>query len=274
MHAPVMVEYVPACTTNATDNADTVQMATAGVRKRRLTCRTRWDSGTPGNASNNPGGLIGVWAEENSRDAIFAAMERKEVFGTSGPRIRPRLFAGWELPPDLCGSRDAIARADRAGVPMGGDLPPMEMAEPVSGNANAAAPSFFALAQRDPSRTGGQLERIQIIKGWVDDDGELNEHVYDVAGDAIGLASVDLDTCEPRGPGFDSLCTVWRDPDFDAARRAVYYARVVENPSCRYNQWQCVAAGDAAPRECDDPELVRTLQERAWTSPIWYTPPS
>ena len=146
---------------------------------------------------------------------------------------------------------------------MGGDLPA----------ATASAPSFFALAHRDPGRGAGLLERIQIVKGWVDEEGRLSQRVYQVAGNASSEASVDLATCAPRGAGFDSLCSVWRDPDFDATKRAVYYARVVETPSCRHNQWQCVMAGDSAPAECANPELVKTIQERAWTSPIWYTPP-
>jgi hypothetical protein len=233
-----------------------------GIADASLADRASLDPAVYGNNSNGPGGLIGVWAEQNSRDSIFDAMERKEVFGTSGPRIRPRFFGGWNLPDDLCDGADAVARADAAGVPMGRDLPA----------ATDDAPSFLALAHRDPARTGGQLERIQIIKGWVDDDGEMNQRVYDVAGSAGGEASVDLATCRPRGKGFDSLCSVWRDPDFEASRRAVYYARVIENPSCRYNQWQCVTAGADAPAECDSPYLVRTIQERAWTSPIWYTP--
>jgi hypothetical protein len=234
-----------------------------GVADGDLALRASLDPAVYGNAANGPGGLIGVWAEENSRDAIFDAMQRREVFGTSGPRIRPRLFGGWDLPKDLCMGSDGIARADASGVPMGSDLP----AHPGNG-----APSFLAVAHRDPIRGAGRLERIQIIKGWVDDAGRMHQRVHDVAGDAIGQARVELDTCTPRGAGADSLCTVWRDPDFDPGRRAVYYARVLENPTCRYNQWQCVAAGDAAPPECSNPDLPRTIQERAWTSPIWYTP--
>jgi len=104
--------------------------------------------------------------------------------------------------------------------------------------------------------------------------GELNMtmKVEQGRGYQPATSRVDVDTCTPRGAGANSLCTVWRDPDFDPTRRAVYYARVLENPTCRYNQWQCVAAGDAAPPECSNPDLPKTIQERAWTSPIWYTP--
>ena len=147
----------------------------------------------PGNTSNNPGGLIGVWAEENSRDALFDAMERKEVFGTSGPRIRVRLFGGWDYPADLCESGDAVAQAYANGVPMGGDLP--------SGTGDA--PTFVAMATQDTGTgadPGLPLQRLQLVKGWADEDGNHHEQVIDIAG-GDNDASVDLDTCEPRGSG-------------------------------------------------------------------------
>lgn len=223
-----------------------------------------------GNVRNNPGGLIGVWASENDRSVLFDAMRRREVFGTSGPRIEPRFFGGWDLPDDLCEAADFVARADAAGVPMGGDLarPP----------PTATAPVFLVAALADPGTAGApgnDLQRIQIVKGWVEDGGESRQAVYDVAGSTAGGADVDLATCEPRGPGHRELCAVWHDPAFDPGRRAVYYARVVENPSCRYNTWQCLAfsAGER-PAACDDPSVPKVVQERAWTSPIWYTPPA
>jgi len=231
--------------------------------------RVRFDASVAGNVANGPGGLAGVWAEANSRDAIFDALRRKEVFGTSGPRIRPRLHAGWTLPDDLCERPDRVARADAVGVPMGGDLP---------GDSAGRAPRFLALALADPGTAaspGTPLERLQIVKGWVDEDGGRHQAVYDVAGDPEGGATVDPATCEQRGPGAAELCAVWSDPDFDPARRAVYYLRAVENPSCRYNAWQCAGLeGAARPAACDDPRAPRILQERAWTSPIWYTPGS
>jgi hypothetical protein len=231
--------------------------------------RVSYDREYPGNASNNPGGLIGVWAEENDRAAIFDAMRRKEVFGTSGPRIVPRFFGGWNLPATLCEDPNPAARADAISVAMGRDLAPPP--DP------RAAPSFVSMALADPGTQqapGNPLQRLQIIKGWVDDEGHSHQAIYEVAGDPHNRASVDLDSCETHGRGFAQLCSVWTDPDFDPDRRAVYYMRAVENPSCRYNAWQCIGlAGDLRPPDCDDPERKRTIQERAWTSPIWYTPP-
>ena len=220
-----------------------------------------------GNVNNNPGGLIGVWAEANDRGALFDAMRRKEVFGTSGPRIRPRFFGGWELPEDLCGADDAVARADASGVPMGGDLPP---------GPTGGAPRFFVGALADAGTAaapGNDLQRIQIVKGWIDAEGERRQAVFDVAGTPDNGAEVDPATCAPRGAGHRQLCSVWTDPDFDAARPAVYYARVVENPSCRYNAWQCLSlTGPDRPADCDGPAVPKVIQERAWTSPIWYSP--
>jgi hypothetical protein len=230
----------------------------------------RLDPGTsPINISNslasNPGGLAGVWAEENSRDSIFDAMQRKETFGTSGPRITARFFGGWDYPSNLCDLAELARRGYDGGVPMGGDLP----ARP----ATAGAPRFVVAATRDsggPEHPGGLLQRAQIVKGWVDDDGRFNQAVYDVAGGGNG-AGVDLDTCQPRGRGQDSLCTVWTDPNFDASTRAVYYLRVLENPSCRWNQLQCLSLEEAErPSSCSDPSVPKTIQERLWTSPIWY----
>jgi hypothetical protein len=230
--------------------------------------RVRYTSEVAGNASNSPGGLIGVWAEENSREALFDAMRRREVFGTSGPRIRPRFFGGWELPADLCDDPGMVGKAYAAGVPMGADLP----------SRAADAPRFLVSAQADGGTgefPGVPLQRLQVIKGFVDDDGNHQQRVFEVAGDPENGASVDPATCAPRGSGFAQLCTVWSDPEFDPGRRAVYYLRAVENPSCRYSAWQCLSlpAGER-PADCGGEEVPRVIQERAWSSPIWYTPPS
>jgi hypothetical protein len=217
----------------------------------------------------NPGGLAGVWAEENSRDAIFDAMKRRETFGTSGPRITARFFGGWDYPEDLCGDPELVAKGYAGGVPMGGDLP--------SAPSGDASPVFVVSAMRDvgiPEHPGGLLQRAQVVKGWMDGDGRFHQRVIDVAG-GENDAYVDEATCQPRGNGHNSLCSVWTDPDFDAAQNAVYYVRVLENPSCRWSERQCLeeAADPDAPGRstgCDDPATPKTIQERLWTSPIWY----
>jgi hypothetical protein len=212
----------------------------------------------------NPGGIAGRWAEENSREALFKAMKRREAFGTSGPRITPRFFGGWNFPKDMCEQQNFAAIGYQQGVPMGGDLH--------NAPSNNSAPVFAFNALRDASADGAPLQRIQVIKGWADDDGRMHQDVYDVAGNADNGASVDLNSCERKGSGHARLCSVWQDPDFDPKRDAVYYARVVENPSCRWSTYQCnqLAMADR-PSSCSDPEVPKTIQERAWTSPIWYT---
>lgn len=222
----------------------------------------------------SPGGLAVVWAEENTRESLYEAMRRREVYGTSGTRPVVRFYGGWDLPADHCGRDDFAAAGYASGVPMGGDLPPAPDAH--------ARPRFAVAALRDPAGSAEPLQRIQIVKGWIDGDGQKREAVLEVAGDPLNGAGVDLDTCATAGDGFAQLCSVWEDPDFDPAQPAFYYARVVENPSCRWHHRQCLAAGvdcdepDSVPEEyadCCDAEFPKTIQERAWTSPIWYRPP-
>ncbi|MEE8410358.1 MAG: DUF3604 domain-containing protein, partial [Myxococcota bacterium] len=231
--------------------------------------------GLPDVVQYNPGGLTALWAEENSRDALFAAMRRREAYGTSGPRIETRFFGGWGYASDLCDRADFVEQAYAGGTPMGGDLPDAETPD--------AAPTFVAWAKKDAGtieRPGTPLQRLQIIKGWLDGD-TTHERVFDVAGDPNNDASVDEATCEARGAGFDTLCTVWSDADFDSDQPAFYYLRVVENPTCRWTTWTCNAAGV----DCADPSTIgdgldgccdsrssRTIHERAWTSPIWFEP--
>jgi hypothetical protein len=244
---------------------------------------------------SNAGGHAVVWAEENSRDAIFAALHRKETYATSGTRLVVRFFAGADLAADLCEAPDMVERAYRGGVPMGGRL---------VGPA-AASPRFLVSALEDPGlpdHPGTELQRAQIIKGWVDAEGKTRERVFDVAGSADNGASVDRETCAPTGAGASQLCTVWEDPAFDATQPAFYYVRVLENPTCRWSTLQCQAAGvnpfaeDCAAqataaterahtrgaqgdvygkcclREAEEPFYSPLIQERAWTSPIWYEP--
>ena len=230
----------------------------------------------PDDLELNPGGLAAVWAEENTRDALFAALRRRETYGTSGPRMQVRFFGGWEYPAELCAAPDFAARGYAGGVPMGGTLP-------TSSRANSA-PHFAVQALRDPGtaeRPGMLLQRVQIIKGWVDEEGMPRQQVFEAAGEVDSAAKVDTATCQVSGPGFNQLCTVWRDPNFDSSQGAFYYARVVENPRCRWSQYICNARGV----DCERPETIDTglegccaaehrpvIQERAWTSPIWYRP--
>ena len=215
----------------------------------------------------NPGGLAGVWAQENTRDAIFDALKNRETFATSGPRIVPRFYGSWALDPGICATANFARAGYAAGVPMGGVLPGRP--------AEAEAPVFAVSALADPGtleRPGGLLQRIQIIKGWVGDDGLFHQEVHEVAGDADNGAGVDPDTCVPKGKGSASLCSVWQDPDFDSSLDAVYYARVVENPSCRWSARLCLSLPEGdRPDGCASEHLPRTIQERAWTSPIAYT---
>ena len=229
----------------------------------------------PDDIEYNPGGLAVVWAEENSRDAVFAALRRRESYGTSGPRMVVRVFGGFGLAPTSCDDPAFVARGYAEGVPMGGVLPPAP--------ASDAVPRFAISAVRDagtPSRPGARLERLQVIK--VSLDGERpREQVFDVAGRAGDAGTVDPHTCAPAGRGADTLCTVWADPAFDARAPAAYYVRVLEGPTCRWNAYLCNAAAvdcDTASTvppglaSCCDDAVPKTIQERAWTSPIWYSP--
>lgn len=223
----------------------------------------------------SPGGLAVLWAEQNTRESLFAAMRRREAYATSGNRPVVRFFGGWDIDTNQCNSRDFARDGYAHGVPMGGDL----AALPAAG----ARPRFAVSALRDPAtdETAQPLQRIQIVKGWVTAAGDKQEAVYEIAGDPDNGASVDPATCETSGAGYASLCAVWEDASFDPAQHAFYYARVVENPSCRWSARQCLAAQidcgnpDAVPDEyadCCNASFPKTIQERAWTSPVWYTP--
>jgi hypothetical protein len=242
--------------------------------------------GFPDHIDFNPGGLAVVWAEENSRHSLFDGMRRKETYGTSGPRIQLRFFGGWDYPEDLCDDASFARKGYAGGVPMGGDLPAPPEGQDDSESSNAlgsTAPVFAISALRDPGTpqsSSSPLQRVQIIKGWIEDGG-LHERVYEVAGDSHNGSGVDLDSCRTWGPGFDSLCGVWRDPDFDARQPSFYYSRVIENPTCRWSQKLCIAnhIRCSEPGEvpvgfepCCEETHQRSIQERAWSSPIWYTP--
>ncbi len=211
--------------------------------------------------SFSPGGLVGVWAEENTRDALFQAMQRRETFGTSGPRIRVRFFGGWDYDEGLCTAPDMLQQAYKNGVPMGSDLPDT--------NTDHGSPRFILQAMQDDI----PLQVAQIIKIWLDQDGSVHEKVFDVNGDRENGAGVDPHTCIRNGSGAPHLCSVWQDPNFDPTGPAVYYARVLENPSCRWSTFACNALpADARPSQCSDPGVAKAVKERAWSSPIWYQP--
>jgi hypothetical protein len=230
--------------------------------------------GLPDELEYGPGGLAVLYAEENTRDALFAAMRRREAYATSGTRPILRFFGGWNYAQDLCSKNDMVAQGYSGGVPMGGDLSAPDI--------QATAPQFVISAQADSGTRGypgSPLQRLQLIKGWYE-DGEMREQVMDVAG-GDNNASVDINSCEPSGSGHQQLCTVWSDPDFNPQAPAFYYTRVLENPSCRWSQRICADAGvrceDPATipegmANCCAPEHQKVIQERAWSSPIWYTP--
>ena len=228
--------------------------------ERRLGGRADGFGGRP-MAARNPGGLMGVWAEENSRDSLFDAMRRREVFATSGPRIVPRFFAGWDIPAEVCAG-DLASPGYAGGVPMGSEL---------SGKGRQESPLFVAAALADAA--GYPLQRLQVVKIWPGEGRDFHQRVFDVAGSEPGLATVDPGSCEVSGPGHAQLCATWRDPEFDAGQSAAYYLRVLENPSCRWSWRQCLEQPEGdRPSACSDPSIPRTVQERAWGSPIWYQP--
>jgi hypothetical protein len=215
----------------------------------------------------NPAGLTGVWAEENTRAAIWDAMYRKETFGTSGPHIKLRFFGSWGYDSTIFDDPNWVRVAYANGVPMGSDLPPMK----------AKAPTFGVQAVKDP--TSGNLDRIQIIKGWTK-NGQSFEKIFDVAwagnrkpdkwtGAIPPIAStVDIDNATyTNAVGAVQLETAWTDPEFDPSLHAFYYARVLEIPTPRWSTIQAHQLG-VAPSDMVPP----TVQERAWSSPIWYTP--
>lgn len=215
-------------------------------------------------------GLAGVWAEENTRDSIFAALKRRETFATSGTRIVLRFFAGWDLIEASGKDKDPIEQAYQYGVAMGGELPLHD---------GEAIPEFLLWAMKAPD--GAPLQRIQIIKGWLE-DGKTREQTYDaVCSDGLrpdtvthrcpdNAANVDLATCElGANEGAAELSGSWQDPDFDSSEDAFYYLRVIENPSCRWSTWEAL-------RESWElfPDVEPLIQERAWSSPIWYSAPA
>ena len=213
------------------------------------------------------GGLAGVWAESNTRESIYNAMLRKETFGTSGTRMKVRMFGGWEFDSNILDSADWLTSAYSEGVPMGGNLTAAQA---------GVAPAFVVTALKEVD--GANLDRIQIVKGWVE-NGKSYEKIYNIAlsndrkVDAQGKAPNVGNTVDAKSASYNNsigaveLKTVWQDPDFDSKAHAFYYARVLEIPTPRWSTYDAMELG-VAPRD----DLPVSIQERAWTSPIWYTP--
>lgn len=211
-------------------------------------------------------GLAAVWAEENTRDAIFAAFQRKEVYATTGTRLSVRVFGGWDMDESALSADDFAEQGYAQGVPMGGTLNTYE---------EGKTPQFLIRAVKDPN--DANLDRVQVVKGWIDGNGEQQEKVYNVAWsgdrqldgngklDAVGN-SVNLETAQyDNSIGAPELSTRWQDPDFDPAQRAFYYVRVLQIPTPRHGLYDAIALQQPQ-------EGPATIQERAYTSPIWYKP--
>ena len=218
--------------------------------------------------THNPGGLAAIWAEENTRDGLFNGLKNKETYATSGTRIQLRFFAGWDFDQDIINDPDLIDKAYQTGIPMGGVLAP--------GTANLN-PKLLIWAVKDANNAN--LDRIQVIKGWVE-NGVQKESVIDVAcsdgqtpGSATGqcqdnTARVNLDTCEIDGSeGDPELKILWEDTNFNPDHPSFYYIRVLQTPTCRWSTFDAIRLGMHPPKEVSE-----TIQERAWSSPIWYSP--
>jgi hypothetical protein len=246
-----------------------------GATARTLTPEERLAAGTLGNFAPwnlSSSGLAGVWATANTRDAIAQAFRRREVYATTGPRILLRVFGGFDFAAADAGASDIATLGYRRGVPMGSDL---------TAAPRGSAPTLLIEAARDP--TGANLDRIQIVKGWIDAAGESHERIYDAAWsndrsrrpdgklEAVG-DTVDLETASYANTiGATRLATVWRDPDFDADLRAFYYVRVLEIPTPRHHVYDAAALGMSA-AEIEAIDKPPSIRERAYSSPIWYTP--
>jgi len=247
-----------------------VELLTGGQDIRQLAFKKIGDRNFNNTIFNTWGasGLAAVWAEENTRDSIFDAFRRKETYATSGSRIKLRFFGGYDLDKSILDQDNLIKEAYKRGVPMGQDLAASE----------GKSPSFLIWAMRD--KNAAPLQRVQIIKGWVEKTtGRPFEEVIDVAC-SDGLtpdpvtnrcpdndALVDVSDCSISSDrGANEIKTIWTDDSFDSSVKSFYYVRVLENPSCRWSTWDAVKNG-TKPRE----DLQPTIQERAWSSPIWYS---
>ena len=241
-----------------------------GAVSSPATRRQRYNAEKPYNSTlghHTSGGLAAVWAEENTRDSIFAGMKRKETYATSGTRIALRFFAGWGFGGEVVGDVDAIAKVSAGGVPMGGNL-----------TARDTSPTFFVWTEAD--LMSAPLQRVQMIKGWIDADGATHEKVVDIAcSDGLAVdpvtdrcpdngARVNMADCSAIGDtGAAELSASWRDPDYDPSQNAFYYVRVLQNPTCHWTTYDAMRLGRGL-----DPRVPATIRERAWSSPIWIGP--
>jgi hypothetical protein len=219
-------------------------------------------------------GYAAIWAKENTREALFDAMRRRETYATTGPRMTVRFFGGFDFEKGDQETPDLARVGYAKGVPMGGDLSGLDRA----GKNKRKAPTFLVAALRDPD--GANLDRVQIVKGWVEDEGKTQERIYDVVvsdGRRIGWggrakkkvgSTVDVENASwTNSIGASALTAFWRDPDFDPTERAFYYVRVIEIPKPRWTAY------DQRYFEIEmSDEVPMTTQDRAYTSPIWYTP--
>ena len=246
------------------DGSAGLRTGAAGLGLDKMTPARKWGSG----------GLAAVWAPENTREALFDAMQRRETFATSGPRIVVSLFAGWGFPEGTAASANFDEIARESGVPMGSSLPEISRAD--SADSDRATPEFVVVAERDPM--GANLDRIQMIKGWVDSSGQSHERIYDLAWsdertvDAkTGRLAAVGSTVDPANATYDNtigapqLRAQWSDPDFDSDQEAFYYVRVLEIPTPRWSTYDAVQLGI-------EPMAPVAIQERAISSAIWYQP--
>lgn len=264
---PIEIGLIGATDTHNSNPGDTEEWDYRGATTfSSAPAKRRFEStDITGTIYNNPGGLAAVWAMENTREALFDAMKRKEVYATSGTRIKLRVFAGFDLPTDIVKTADLTA-AYAHGVPMGGSLLANDTAE-------EAGLSFFVWAVKDPDNA--PLSKVQLVKGWIE-GGERQEIVYDIA---CGGSQIDSTTgkCDGNGStvnlsdcrwdetaGSSELMTLWTDPDYSADENAFYYVRVVQNPTCRWSTYDSLRLGKS-PRS----DVTPTVTEMAWGSPIW-----
>jgi hypothetical protein len=213
------------------------------------------------------GGVAAVWAKSNTREEIYKAIKNKETYATSGPRMKVRVFAGYGFDKNILNSEDWVSTAYSNGVPMGGDLKA----------SSGEVPSLVIHALKEAN--GANLDRVQVIKGWVDGSGKAHEKIYNVAlsdertVDANGKVAPVGNTVNAKEAtytndiGATELKTVWIDPDFDASQPAFYYIRVIQIPTPRWSTYDAKKTGIAIPED-----LPVSIQERAWSSPIWYSP--